>query len=176
MVVVVVVYWPLGSKQIGMYQCTNVPIQAPVMVRGFPCEFLIMGPAAAGLDCIRWTACSMWWNEVKATADNDHSHEATNSWKTCPHHWLSVHSSWYQFQYKDCLCRYRVSYDKIKQLWSSLIFIMWLPMLEKISIYWNGPIIWSVNLPTQRIINSPGQNGRHFGRRHFQMHFLEWKW
>ena len=22
----------------------------------------------------------------------------------------------------------------------------------------------------------PGQNGRHFGRRHFQMHFLEWKW
>ena len=22
----------------------------------------------------------------------------------------------------------------------------------------------------------PGQNGRHFCRRHFQMHFLEWKW
>ena len=22
----------------------------------------------------------------------------------------------------------------------------------------------------------PGQNGHHFGRRHFQMHFLEWKW
>ena len=28
------------------------------------------------------------------------------------------------------------------------------------------------------LINSspPRQNGRHFGRRHFQMHFLEWKW
>ena len=22
----------------------------------------------------------------------------------------------------------------------------------------------------------PGQNGRHFGRRQFQMHFCEWKW
>ena len=22
----------------------------------------------------------------------------------------------------------------------------------------------------------PGENGRHFGRRQFQMHFLEWKW
>ena len=24
--------------------------------------------------------------------------------------------------------------------------------------------------------SSPGQNGRHFGRRQFQMHFPEWKW
>ena len=22
----------------------------------------------------------------------------------------------------------------------------------------------------------PGQNGRHSGRRHLQIHFLEWKW
>ena len=22
----------------------------------------------------------------------------------------------------------------------------------------------------------PGQNGRHFGKQHFQLHFLEWKW
>ena len=31
---------------------------------------------------------------------------------------------------------------------------------------------------TVREINSspPGQNDRQFGRRHFQMHFLEWKW
>ena len=22
----------------------------------------------------------------------------------------------------------------------------------------------------------PGQNGRYIGRRHFQLHFIEWKW
>ena len=32
--------------------------------------------------------------------------------------------------------------------------------------------------PGDPAINSspPGKNGRHFGRRQFQMHFLEWKW
>ena len=38
---------------------------------------------------------------------------------------------------------------------------------------------WILNMPEEGdVINSspPAQNGRHFGRRQFQMHFLEWKW
>ena len=39
-------------------------------------------------------------------------------------------------------------------------------------IYCNWPVSsgWCINS------SLPGQNGRHFGRRQFQMHFLEWTW
>ena len=41
---------------------------------------------------------------------------------------------------------------------------------------WHVPLC--ATLSAKYLINSspPGQNGRHSGRRYFQMHFLQWKW
>ena len=43
-------------------------------------------------------------------------------------------------------------------------------------IRFSGCNFWS--MPSRSNFNSslPGQNGRHSGRRHFQINFLEWKW
>ena len=63
----------------------------------------------------------------------------------------------------------------------------WLPRYQVIDLYLNDNIslrLWlgikkvaSRNLaPHPHPTPAPGQNGRQFGRRHFQSHFLEWKW
>ena len=77
-----------------------------------------------------------------------------------------------------CLRRHRAHYDVIvmEKYWYTCI-------LHELTAGWREHWwmdTWvSVNhmLSFHRILLiSPGQNGRHFGRRHFQMHFIEWKW
>ena len=48
-------------------------------------------------------------------------------------------------------------------------------------IYYNNRVAWNMSCNTdivlQPLTHLPlGQNGRHLGRRHFQLYFLEWKW
>ena len=64
-------------------------------------------------------------------------------------------------------------------LWLGTIKLAWL------NPYWvwqetrlTGPVSEHQRHPRTTQINSatPGQNSHHFGRQHFQMHFLGWKW
>ena len=64
-----------------------------------------------------------------------------------------------------------------------LIILIWLVIIISISLSMNDWLDWYkyVILGLLQCIGSfnsspPGQNGRHIGRRHFQMHSLEWKW
>ena len=64
------------------------------------------------------------------------------------------------------------------------ILLIWGPQFSVLSLLWPIIISWSSvsnigrNLESNETINSspPGQNGCHFGRWHFQMHFLEQRW
>ena len=59
------------------------------------------------------------------------------------------------------------------QKWYNVLLLRGLPS-------WDWHEFWAPGswLHASRGLNSspPAQNGRHFSRRHFQMHFLEWKW
>ena len=50
------------------------------------------------------------------------------------------------------------------------------PVVRFVLMITRRPLIDNAE-PSSRFNSSPfGHNGRHSGRRHFQMHFLEWKW
>ena len=100
---------------------------------------------------------------------------------------------WAMFQYNDHFHSYRESYNKDNMavrlifIMGILILLIWhlyieitLRFLCLFNVEWN---CWSwrpfdLNTGYSYIVNSspPGQNGRHFGRRQFQMQSCERKW
>ena len=65
----------------------------------------------------------------------------------------------------DFLTNYLV---KLKGILMISITFLW--HLFSLVVIYPHAAMWCVNS------SPPGQNGRHFSRQHFQMHFLEWKW
>ena len=75
-------------------------------------------------------------------------------------------SIWWRHHAPDCFTGFdiRLSYCPCK--WMVVLCMVWMWML-----------LWLFENFGHSLNSSlPGQNGRHFGRRYFQVNFLEWNW
>ena len=93
--------------------------------------------------------------------------------------WFHWHSPFYHLAEVRTrkTCHAQIEY---KHFWGSYEYLQRGNMNMWVAIEWlqhkNHVVVINAPYPLAVNLSPPGQNGCHFGRRHFQLHFPEWKW